>query len=64
MKRWLFMIVALIALTGQAHAQRCLPGMRGLELRGGFVDGIQKPTNYYLELRITHTTYKTVKIIA
>lgn len=28
------------ALSGVAHAQRQLPGMRGLEIRGGMVDGI------------------------
>lgn len=47
MKRWLFLMVCLLALAGQANAQRYLPGMRGLELRGGFVDGVQKPLNYY-----------------
>ena len=43
----MFIIVALLALTGQANAQRCLRGMRGIELRGGFVDGVQKSLNYY-----------------
>jgi hypothetical protein len=48
MKKYLFIVVTLLALTtGQANAQRYLPGMRGVELRGGFVDGIQKPVNYY-----------------
>jgi len=28
-----------LALIGQAHAQRYLPGQRGLELSGGFVNG-------------------------
>ena len=48
MKKYLFIVVALLALTGQANAQRCLPGMRGVELKGGFVDGVQHPVNYYL----------------
>ncbi len=47
MKKYLFVVVALLALAGQANAQRYLPGMRGVELRGGFVDGVQKPVNYY-----------------
>ena len=48
MKKYLFIFVSLLALVGQANAQRCLPGMRGVELKGGFVDGVQKPVNYYL----------------
>ena len=47
MKRWLFLMVCLLALVGQANAQRYLPKMKGIELRGGFVDGVQKPLNYY-----------------
>ena len=48
MKKYLYVIVALLALTtGQANAQRYLPKMQGIELRGGFVDGVQKPINYY-----------------
>lgn len=47
MKRFLFLMVALLALTGQANAQRYLPKMKGIEFRGGFVDGVQKPLNYY-----------------
>lgn len=47
MKKFLFVVVALLALVGQANAQRYLPGMRGVEFKGGFVDGIEKPTNYY-----------------
>lgn len=40
MKRFWFLLVASLALfTGQADAQRCLPKMRGIELRGGMVDG-------------------------
>lgn len=46
MKRYLIMIVALLALfAGQAHAQRCLPGMRGIELKAGMSDGFYSGTN-------------------
>ena len=56
MKKYLFMVVALLALSVQAHAQRYLPGMRGVEFRGGFVDGIQKPLNYYLGVGLSTYT--------
>lgn len=40
MKRFLFLLVASLTLfTGTAHAQRALPRMRSIELRGGMVDG-------------------------
>ena len=41
MKRAVFFIVVALCLVmgGEAHAQRALKGMRGLELRGGMVDG-------------------------
>ena len=58
MKRWLFLMVCLLALAGQANAQRYLPGMRGLELRGGFVDGVQKPLNYYAGVGLSTYTKK------
>lgn len=45
--RWFLTLVALLALTGQAKGQRYLPKMRGIELRGGLVDGVKKPFNYY-----------------
>lgn len=56
MKKYLFIVVALLALVGQANAQRCLPGMRGVELKGGFVDGVQKPVNYYLGVGLSTYT--------
>ena len=56
MKKYLFVVVALLALVGQANAQRCLPGMRGVELKGGFVDGVQKPVNYYLGVGLSTYT--------
>lgn len=41
MKRLSFILTVVLCLvfTDQAHAQRQLPGMRGLEIRGGMVDG-------------------------
>ncbi|EYA71772.1 conjugative transposon TraO family protein [Bacteroides fragilis str. S24L15] len=53
MKRYLLILTALFALlAGQAHAQRCLPRMKGIELRGGMVDGFyggtdRSKTGYY-----------------
>ncbi|MDR3057351.1 MAG: conjugal transfer protein TraO [Prevotella sp.] len=40
------------ALTGGAYAQRCLPGMRGIQVTGGMVDGFynsasRNETGYY-----------------
>ena len=46
MKKCLFMIIASLALcTGQAHAQRCLPKMQGIELRANLVDGMRLSGN-------------------
>ena len=56
MKKYLFVVVALLALVGQANAQRYLPGMRGVEFKGGFVDGIKKPTNYYVGVGLSTYT--------
>lgn len=42
MKRFIIAIIAVVSLAlsgGRAYAQRCLPGMKGLELRGGLVGG-------------------------
>lgn len=43
------------ALSGGAYAQRCLPGMRGIQLTGGMVDGFyssstKSETGYYFGL--------------
>ena len=56
--RWLmFLLVAVFALAvEQAHAQRYLPKMTGVEFRGGFVDGVQKPLNYYGGIAISTYT--------
>lgn len=42
MRRFVIAIIAAVSLAlsgGQAYAQRCLPGMKGLEFRGGLVGG-------------------------
>ena len=39
MKKYLIMFVALLALVGQANAQRCLPKMKGIELKANMADG-------------------------
>lgn len=41
MKRlvFIFTVVLCFAFSGGAYAQRCLPGMRGIQVTGGMVDG-------------------------
>lgn len=41
MKRLSFIVTFVLCLVfaDQAHAQRCLPGMRGIQVTGGMVDG-------------------------
>lgn len=46
MKRFLIILIASLALfAGRADAQRCLPKMRGIELRGGMADGFYSHAN-------------------
>lgn len=46
MKQSIIILTALLALfAGQAHAQRCLPKMRGVELRTGMADGFYSDAN-------------------
>jgi hypothetical protein len=45
MRKFLFFLVASLALIGQANAQRCLPGMKGIQLTTGMVDGLYNRTN-------------------
>jgi len=45
MRKFLFFVVASLALIGQANAQRCLPGIRGIQLTTGMVDGLYNRTN-------------------
>ena len=53
MKKYLFLFVTAVSLAlfpGRAHAQRYLPGMKGVELRGGFANGSKSPLNHYADL--------------
>lgn len=53
--KWITFILTLVlcfALSGGAYAQRCLPGMRGIQVTSGMVDGVYSPstkneTGYY-----------------
>ena len=46
MRKYIAIIIASLALfTGQAHAQRCLPKMQGIELRANLVDGMRLSGN-------------------
>lgn len=48
MRKVLYLIVACVALcTTHAHAQRYLPKMQGVGLRGGLVDGFNNTNNFY-----------------
>ena len=40
MRKYIAIIIASLAFfTGQAHAQRCLPKMQGIEVRADMADG-------------------------
>lgn len=39
MKRITLFLILILALIGQAQAQRYLPGQKGIQVTGGFVDG-------------------------
>ncbi|MDR3652157.1 MAG: conjugal transfer protein TraO [Paludibacter sp.] len=61
MRKFLFFVVASLALVGQANAQRCLPRMRGIQLTTGMVDGLynyanQKETGYYFSTTLSTYT--------
>ena len=46
MKKYLFLFAVCVSLalsSGQAYAQRYLPGMKGVELRGGFAGNLKSP---------------------
>ena len=54
-------MVSLACLTGQAHAQRCLPKMKGIELRGGMADGfyteeLKNEAGYYFGAALSSYT--------
>jgi hypothetical protein len=44
MRKALFFLAALVVLTMQANAQRCLPQMKGIQLTAGMVDGFYNQT--------------------
>ena len=61
MRKFLFFLIASLALIGQANAQRCLPGMRGVQLTTGMTDGFynhanQNETGYYFGTALTTCT--------
>lgn len=66
MKKYVFIIMtALLALSGgQASAQRYLPKMRGIELRGGFVDGFGKPLDFYTGIALATYTRQANRWVA
>lgn len=46
--RWTTFILTMVlcfAFSGGAYAQRCLPGMQGIQVTGGMVDGIYSSSN-------------------
>ena len=46
MRKYIATIIASLALfTGQAHAQRCLPKMQGIEVRANMADGFKPGGN-------------------
>lgn len=52
-------VVSLALFSGQAYAQRCLPGMKGVELRGGFAEGSKSPLNHYAGFAVSVYTKRT-----
>ena len=65
MKKYLFLLVAVVSLalsSGQAYAQRYLPKMMGVELRGGYVNGSKSPLNYYTGIAMSGYTKKANRI--
>ena len=52
---FLFTVVLCFAFSGGANAQRCLPGMQGIQVTGGMADGFysssgKNETGYYFGL--------------
>ena len=39
------LVASLVLFAGQAHAQRCLPGMRGIEMKANLADGFRPGGN-------------------
>lgn len=51
-------VVSLALFSGRAHAQRYLPGMMGVEFRGGLANGSRSPVNYYTGFAVSGYTKK------
>ncbi len=67
MRRVFYMFVAAVSLalfSGQAYAQRYLPGMMGVELRGSFAGGSKGPLNYYTGFAVSGYTKKADRWVA
>ena len=61
MRRCLFLLAACVSLalsSRQLYAQRYLPGMKGVELRGGFAGGSEAPVNWYTGFAVSGYTKK------
>ena len=63
------MFVALLALVGQANAQRCLPKMKGIELKANMADGFHTSDkdnsagcSFGAEYMQWHSPYKDIRI--
>ena len=61
MKKYLFLFAVCVSLalsSGQAYAQRYLPGMKGVELRGGFAGNLKSPVDWYTGFAVSGYTKK------
>ena len=61
MRKVICMLIAVVSLalfSGQAYAQRSLPGMKGVELRGGFAEGSKSHLNHYAGFAVSGYTRK------
>ena len=59
MKKYLFLFAVCVSLalsSGQAYAQRYLPGMKGVELRGGFAGNLKSPVDWYTGFAVSGYT--------
>ncbi len=57
MRRTIFLLISIISLSlVDAYAQRYLPKMQGVELKGGFVDGLNAPIDFYTSVGLSNYT--------
>ena len=57
--RYLFLFAVCVSLalsSGQAYAQRYLPRMKGVELRGGFAGNLKSPVDWYTGFAVSGYT--------